>query len=135
MSNNIKPQNPDLTDEQKQILFNKGTETPGSGKYLNHNEKGMYTCANCGADLFSSNSKYESTEPGLIGWPSFSEAAKNEALKLKSDVSLGMQRTEVTCANCGAHLGHVFDAGDSSTGKHFCINSACLGFNPQKSKK
>ena len=135
MSDDVKQQNPNLTDEQKDVLFNKGTETPGSGKFLDHNENGMYTCANCGAMLFSSDSKYDSATPGLIGWPSFSEAAKNEALKLKSDVSLGMQRTEVTCANCGAHLGHVFDAGDSSTGKHFCINSACLDFSPQKSKK
>ena len=135
MSDDVKQQNPNLTDEQKDVLFNKGTETPGSGKFLDHNENGMYTCANCGAMLFSSDSKYDSATPGLIGWPSFSEAAKNEALKLKSDVSLGMQRTEVTCANCGAHLGHVFNAGDSSTGKHFCINSACLDFSPQKSKK
>jgi peptide-methionine (R)-S-oxide reductase len=132
MNDNIKQQNPDLTDEQKNILFNKGTETPGTGKYLSHNEDGMYTCANCGAQLFSSDSKYDSKIPGLIGWPSFSEAAKNQALKLKSDVSLGMQRTEVMCANCGAHLGHVFDANDSSTGKHFCINSACLSFAPKK---
>lgn len=132
-----KPQqiNPNLTDEQKKVLFSQGTEAPFSGKFLDHNENGMYTCANCGAKLFSSGSKYDSKTPGLIGWPSFSEAAKNDALKLKSDVSLGMQRTEVTCANCGAHLGHVFDADDSSTGQHFCINSACLDFSPQKPKK
>jgi len=135
LSDKIQQQNPNLTDEQKKILFNQGTEAPFSGKFLDHNENGMYTCANCGAELFSSDSKYDSTEPGLIGWPSFSEAAKNDALKLKSDVSLGMQRTEVTCANCGVHLGHVFEAGDSATGQHFCINSACLGFNPQKPKK
>lgn len=135
MGDNVKQQNPNLTEEQKEALFNQGTEAPFSGKFLDHNENGMYTCANCGAALFNSDSKYDSKTPGLIGWPSFSEAAKNEALKLKSDVSLGMQRTEVICANCCAHLGHVFDAGDSSTGKHFCINSACLDFSPQKSKK
>ena len=121
-------QNPNLSDEQKEVLFNKATEAPGTGKYLNHSDKGMYTCANCGAALFSSDAKYESTAPGLIGWPSFSEAASNEALELREDKSLGMTRTEVVCRNCGGHLGHLFAANDSPNGQHFCINSACLGF-------
>ena len=120
--------NPNLTDEQKEVLFNKGTETPGTGKFLNHNETGMYTCANCGAELFSSNSKYESTEPGLIGWPSFSEAAANGSVELKDDNSLGMHRQEVVCKNCGVHLGHLFAADDSPNGQHYCINSVCLDF-------
>ncbi len=122
-------QNPNLTDEQKKVLFEKGTEAPGSGTFLNHNESGAYTCANCGATLFMSDAKYESTAPGLIGWPSFSDPASNDAVELKDDDSLGMHRTEVTCKNCGVHLGHVFAADDSPNGQHFCINSASLGFS------
>ena len=124
-------QNPDLTDDQKDVLFNKGTEAPGTGKFLNHNEAGMYTCANCEAPLFSSDSKYESTTPGLIGWPSFSEAAANGAVELRDDNSLGMHRQEVVCKNCGVHLGHLFAADDSPNGQHSCINSVSLGFNKQ----
>ena len=124
-------QNPDLTDEQKQVLFNKATEAPGTGKFLNHNETGMYTCANCNAPLFSSESKYESTTPGLIGWPSFSEAAASGAVELRDDDSLGMLRQEVVCKNCGVHLGHLFAADDSPNGQHYCINSASLDFNKQ----
>lgn len=124
-------QNPDLTDDQKDVLFNKGTEAPGTGKFLNHNEAGMYTCANCEAPLFSSDSKYESTTPGLIGWPSFSEAAANGAVELRDDNSLGMHRQEVVCKNCGVHLGHLFAADDSPNGQHYCINSVSLGFNKQ----
>lgn len=120
-----------LTKEQYKVLREKGTETPGSGKFLNHNEKGIYTCAACGSELFSSDAKYESTEPGLIGWPSFSELAENSAVELKDDNSLGMRRTEVICKTCGGHLGHVFDASDSPTGQHFCINSASLDFMPK----
>ena len=125
--------NPDLTDEQKKILFDKGTEAPFSGKFLNHNEKGMYVCANCGANLFSSDAKYESNMPGLAGWPSFADVAKTGAVKLLPDNSLGMERTEVICANCGGHLGHIFDDSSSRTGQHYCINSACLDFTPTKS--
>jgi len=121
-----------LTPEQYQVVRQKGTEAPFSGKYLNHNENGMYTCVVCGAELFSSDTKYDSKTPGLIGWPSFSDFAKNTAVQLKKDNSFGMQRTEVICKNCGSHLGHVFDAGDSSTGKHYCINSCALNFESQK---
>lgn len=113
------------------MLFDKATETPGTGEYLNHDAMGMYTCANCGADLFSSNTKYESTIPGLIGWPSFSDAANNKALKLQEDNDLSMKRIEATCANCGGHLGHLFDDSSSPNGKHYCINSASLGFTPE----
>jgi peptide-methionine (R)-S-oxide reductase len=120
-----------LTDEQYKVLREKGTENPGSGKFLNHNAKGMYTCAACGNELFSSDAKYDSTEPGLIGWPSFSELARNDAVKLVPDNSLGMRRTEVVCARCGGHLGHVFDASDSPTGQHYCINSVSLDFKPK----
>lgn len=120
-----------LTPEQYKVLRDKGTETPGSGKFLNHNEKGIYTCAACGSELFSSDAKYESTEPGLIGWPSFSELADNSAVELKDDDSLGMRRTEVICKTCGGHLGHVFPANDSPTGTHYCINSVSLDFKPK----
>lgn len=120
-----------LTPEQYHILREAGTETPFSGKYLNHNEKGMYTCAVCGARLFKSDSKYESHQPGLAGWPSFSEVASSDAVELKDDDSHGMHRLEVTCKNCGSHLGHLFDDEESSSGKHYCINSACLNFMPK----
>ncbi len=121
-----------LTEEQYKVLRQKGTETPGTGKFLNHNEKGMYTCAACGAEIFSSDDKYDSTEPGLIGWPSFSKLADIKAVKLVPDDTMFMHRTEVQCANCGGHLGHVFEAGDSPTGQHYCINSVSLGFNKSK---
>lgn len=120
-----------LTPEQYHILREKGTEAPFTGKYLNHDEKGMYTCAVCGAELFSSAAKYESNQPGLAGWPSFSEVAASDAVELKDDNSHGMHRIEVICKNCGSHLGHVFNDSESKTGKHYCINSACLGFEPK----
>lgn len=122
-------ENPNLSEEQQRVLFEGGTEAPGSGAFLNHSEQGMYTCANCGAVLFSSEHKYDSRTPGLIGWPSFSNPADIAAVELRPDDSLGMVRTEVVCRNCGGHLGHVFDADDAPDGgKHYCINSACLGF-------
>lgn len=121
-----------LTPEQYHILREKGTETPGSGKYLYNDAKGDYHCAACGATLFHSNAKYESTVPGLIGWPSFSEAASSSAVELKDDTSFGMHRTEVICKNCGGHLGHFFPDESSPNGKHFCINSGALDFE-QKS--
>ncbi len=120
-----------LTPEQYKVLREKGTETPGTGKFLNHNEKGMYICAACGTELFSSDDKYDSTEPGLIGWPSFSKLANNKNVTLIPDNSMFMRRTEVQCATCGSHLGHVFEAGDSPTGQHYCINSVSLDFKKQ----
>jgi len=123
-----------LTPEQYHVLREKGTEAPFSGDYLNHNENGMYTCAVCGAELFSSDTKYESDIPGLAGWPSFYDVARSGAVELSPDDSLGMHRTEVTCANCGSHLGHLFDDKSSPNGQHFCINSASLDFE-SKTKK
>jgi peptide-methionine (R)-S-oxide reductase len=117
-----------LTPEQYHVLREKGTEAPGTGDLLYNEEKGEYHCPVCEALLFKSDSKYESTIPGLIGWPSFSEAATNDALILQDDSSLGMSRTEALCANCGSHLGHLFDDPSSPNGQHFCINSAALEF-------
>ncbi|HCZ28727.1 TPA: peptide-methionine (R)-S-oxide reductase [Candidatus Saccharibacteria bacterium] len=117
-----------LSPEQYRVLRKKGTEMPGSGKYVDFYEDGMYHCAACGQALFASNSKYESTMPGLIGWPAFSEAADKGAVELKSDDSLGMHRTEVVCKNCGSHLGHLFADDSSPNGQHYCINSVCLDF-------
>jgi peptide-methionine (R)-S-oxide reductase len=120
-----------LTPEQYHVLREKGTEAPFSGQFLNHNEQGMYTCAACGAQLFKSESKYESDIPGLAGWPSFGDVVDAGAVELLDDNSLGMHRTEVVCKNCGSHLGHIFDDVSSPTGRHYCINSVCLGFEKE----
>lgn len=117
-----------LTPEQYHVLREKGTEAPFSGKLLDNEKPGVYTCAACGAELFKSDSKYESTLPGLQGWPSFAEVAKTGTVDLVDDNSLGMHRTEAICTNCGSHLGHLFDDDTSPTGKHYCINSVALGF-------
>lgn len=124
--------NPALTDEQKAVLFDKATELPGSGAWLHNTETGDYVCANCGNLLFKSGTKFESTMPGLVGWPAFSELASSKAVTLSPDNSLGTNRTEVTCAKCGSHLGHLFENDpSSSTGKHYCINSAAMDFKKQ----
>jgi peptide-methionine (R)-S-oxide reductase len=119
-----------LTPEQYHVLREKGTETPGSGKLLYNEEKGTYLCPVCGSTLFMSTTKYESTMPGLKGWPSFSDAVEG-AVELKDDDSMGMHRTEVICKTCGSHLGHLFEDPSSPNGKHFCINSAALDFKKQ----
>jgi peptide-methionine (R)-S-oxide reductase len=117
-----------LTPEQYHVLRQKGTETPGSGSLLHNEESGDYLCAACGHTVFKSGTKYESTMPGLIGWPSFSQAADNEAVELRPDDSFGMRRTEVICKNCGSHLGHLFEDPSSPNGQHYCINSVSLDF-------
>jgi peptide-methionine (R)-S-oxide reductase len=125
-----------LTPEQYRILREKGTETPFSGKYFNFNQEGMYSCAVCGAQLFSSDTKFESKAPGLQGWPSFYDAAKSDAVKLTEDDSLGLRRIEVICANCGSHLGHLFkDVPGEEHQAHYCINSAALNFDPKDKSK
>ena len=110
-----------LTPEQYNILREKGTEAPFTSPLLDFHGKGMFTCAVCGSQLFASDAKFESG----TGWPSFDQALPG-AVELKTDDSHGMSRTEVTCAKCGSHLGHVFDDGPATTGKRFCINGACL---------
>jgi peptide-methionine (R)-S-oxide reductase len=112
----------ELTPEQYQILREHGTERPWTSEYLDVHDDGMFHCAGCGAALFSTNTKFESGS----GWPSFYEPAVNEAVEVHRDTSHGMTRTEVRCANCGGHLGHVFDDGPRPTGLRYCINGCAL---------
>jgi peptide-methionine (R)-S-oxide reductase len=120
----------DLTPEQYEILRRAGTEAPFTGEYVYNKDSGMYRCAGCGADLFGSDTKFESG----TGWPSFTEPVIAEAVELRPDNSLFMRRTEVRCRRCGGHLGHVFDdgvGGSSSSGQRYCINSGALAFEPK----
>jgi len=117
-----------LTPEQYHVLREKGTEAPYSGALLNNKDAGTYACAACGNILFDSSTKFDSH----CGWPSFYDA-KPGSVNFSEDNSLGMERTEITCANCGGHLGHIFpDAPDQPTGQRYCINSAALNFMPKK---
>lgn len=111
-----------LTPEQYEVCVNKGTERPFSGEYWDSHEKGVYHCVVCGSELFSSETKFDSG----TGWPSFWEPVGKERVKEDSDYTYGMKRVEVNCAQCGSHLGHVFDDGPRPTGLRYCINSVSL---------
>lgn len=110
-----------LSPDQYHVLREGGTERPFTGEHLNTHAPGMFACAACGAQLFASETKFESGS----GWPSFDQALPG-AIAYIRDTSHGMVRTEVRCASCGSHLGHVFDDGPTATGKRYCINSVCL---------
>ena len=117
-----------LTPEQKKVLVDRGTDAPFTGQFLHNDENGDYTCAACGNVLFSSQHKFDSGS----GWPSFYDVASAGSVTLVNDSSHGMERTEVVCANCGGHLGHVFnDAYDQPGGQRFCVNGTSLDFKPK----
>ena len=116
-----------LTPEQYRVLREKGTEIPFSGKYVHETSRGMYACVVCNTPLFSSKAKFDSG----TGWPSFDESLPG-AVVFKTDDSYGMHRTEVVCATCGSHLGHLFNDGPTATGQRYCLNSVCFDLVSEK---
>jgi methionine-R-sulfoxide reductase len=122
----------ELTPEQYHVLREKGTEAPYTGEYTTNFKKGKYVCAGCGAELFTSDMKFESH----CGWPSFDkESGIGDRIIKKSDYTFGMTRTEILCARCGGHLGHIFDDGPTDTGNRYCVNSLSIKFIPDEEKK
>ncbi|MEQ9404953.1 MAG: peptide-methionine (R)-S-oxide reductase MsrB [Cyclobacteriaceae bacterium] len=116
-----------LSEEEYHVLREKGTEKPWTGALLENKEKGTYQCAACGNDLYQSEAKYESGS----GWPSFFNPISKEAVEFETDKTFGMTRTEVKCANCGGHLGHVFPDGPEPSGQRYCMNSAAMKFKKE----
>ncbi len=117
-----------LTPEEYYVLREKGTERPFTGEYNMHFEQGVYRCRACGEELFDSGSKFDSH----CGWPSFDEGIAKGKIKEQIDRSHGMVRTEILCANCGSHLGHVFNDGPTDTGLRYCVNSLSIDFTPEE---
>lgn len=118
----------ELTPEEYRVLREAGTEAPYQGEFVDNHESGMYKCKACGAELFSSDAKFDSG----TGWPSFTDPAVAENVGTRDDSTHGMSRTEVFCKNCGGHLGHVFNDGPTEKGgKRYCINSVCLAFEKE----
>lgn len=117
-----------LSEEQYHVLREKGTERAFTGKYNVHTDKGIYTCAACGSELFTSDMKFDSH----CGWPSFDKEIAGGKIEKQLDKTFGMVRTEIVCANCGSHLGHLFNDGPTNTGMRYCVNSLSLDFKDQE---
>ena len=128
MKKSVEEWKKDLPKEVFHTLWEKGTEPPFTGKYVDTTSDGVYVCAGCQQILFDSSSKFHSGS----GWPSFTKPIKQDVVIKKQDMSFGMKRIEVLCASCGGHLGHVFDDGPKPEGKRFCINSTALKFKKQE---